>query len=410
MLALQALDAASIRGDFPIFTDAGNGRPLVYLDSASTAQKPRHVLEAMQQYYEQRNANVHRGVYELSELSTEQYESARERVAAFVHAMPQETIFTGNATQAINAVAYSYGLRNLAAGDNVVLSVMEHHSNFVPWQQLCALRGAELRVAGIDDEGNLNIEQIRQLVDRRTRMVAVSQMSNVLGTLNDIRAIAGIAHDKGSVLLVDGAQSVPHLSVDVKKLGCDFLAFSGHKMLGPMGIGVLYGKHELLHAMEPFLFGGGMIHQVTVQKTSWAALPWKFEAGTPNVAGAVGLSAAVDYLTGFGMDAVWEHGQQLLRAATKRLSGISGLTVHGTAPGKGGILSFTLDGIHPHDLATIAASRNICIRAGHHCCQPLMERLGVAATARASFYLYNDAKDIDALAEAVEEAKKVFAR
>jgi cysteine desulfurase / selenocysteine lyase len=403
MLTLKQLDTTDIKKDFPIFQ---TNKPLIYVDNAATSQKPKQVLESINKFYENHNANVNRGIYQLSENATQLYEEARKKVANLINSKPQEIIFTSNTTEAINTIAYSYGLRNIKQGDNVVISIMEHHSNFVPWQQICKLQNAELRIIDIDDNGQLNMSQLKQLVDEKTKFVAITHISNVLGTINDIPAIAKIAHENNSLLLVDAAQSVPHMPVDVKQLDCDFLTFSGHKMLGPTGIGVLYGKEELLNQIEPFLFGGGMISQVTKEETAWAELPQKFEAGTPNVAGAIGLAAAIDYLNNIGMEAIQAHEKQLVNYTTTRLQEIPGITVYGQS--EGGIISFNVKDIHPHDLATIAASSNVCIRAGHHCCQPLMKRLGVAATTRVSFYLYNTKEDVDKLYETIKQAQQVF--
>ena len=409
LMSMSQLDVARIRKDFPIL-NAQNGKALIYLDSASTSQKPKQVIEAVKQYYEQYNANVHRGIYAISEEATAQYEHSHKVVGEFIGARANEIVFTRNATEAINLVAYAWGLRNIGAGDNVVVTEMEHHSNFVPWQQIANMKNAELRVVGVKDDGELDFEQLNKLVDGKTSMVAVTHMSNVLGTINDVKAIADVSHDKDALVLVDGAQSVPHIKVDVKRLDCDFMAFSGHKMLGPMGIGALYGKKEALQHMEPFLFGGDMIKQVTVEKTTWNELPWKFEAGTPNVAGGIGWSAAIGYLNKIGMDNVEAHEKELLAYATERLGGIRGMKIYGTSANKGGIVSFNLEGIHPHDVATVLDSEGIAVRAGHHCCQPLMKRFGVAATARASFYIYNTKEEIDELCEGLDKVKKVFKR
>ncbi len=395
--------------DFLILKKKMNDRRLVYLDSASTSQKPRQVLAAMQDFYENDNANIHRGVYPLSERATEQYEKAHEIVAGFIQSEKDEIIFTRNTTESINLVAYAYALKNLIPGDNIVTTIMEHHSNFVPWQQICREKGAELRIIDIDNEGNLKNDGISSLIDKRTKLVAITHTSNVLGTINNIQHIADIAHDNESKILIDGAQSVPHMPVSIKRLKCDFLAFSGHKMLGPTGIGVLFAKKEILRTMQPFMFGGDMIRKVTKENTTWNDLPWKFEAGTPNIAGGIGLAAAVKYLRKKGMDNIMVHEKNLLRYAAGRLSDIKNTAIYGAAENKAGILSFNLKGIHAHDVATIAAQEGVCIRAGHHCCQPLMNHLGVPATARASFYLYNTKQDCDVLLGAIEKAQKVFA-
>lgn len=404
----KKLDGALSQKDFPIFARKINGKRLVYLDSASTSQKPRQVIDTMRRYYHNHNANIHRGAYTISEEATMLYESAHQKIADFIGGKAQEVVFTRNTTEAINLVMYSYGLEQVHAGDNIVTTIMEHHSNFVPWQQLCKKKNAELRVVNVRKDGTLDMEQLSRMVDKKTKIVAVTHMSNVLGTINDVEAIAEITHNKGGIILVDGAQSVPHMPIDVRKLDCDFLAFSGHKMLGPTGIGVLYGKEHLLKNMEPFLFGGDMIRQVTVEKTTWNDLPWKFEAGTPNIAGGIGLAAAIDCLNKLGMDNVAAHEKKLLDYGMNVLGSMKDVIIDGTAPQRGGIVSFNLENIHPHDLATVCSSENVCIRAGHHCCQPLMERLGVPATARASFYVYNTKEDIDALREAIRKARKAL--
>lgn len=429
-----SLSFGHISRDFPILHRRMHGKRLVYLDSASTSQKPKQVLDAMNSYYASSNANIHRGVYQLSAEATELYEQAHEKTAGFIDCSAREVVFTRNTTEALNLVMYSYGLEHVKRGDNVVVSVLEHHSNFVPWQQLCARVGAELRVVDILSDGTLGVDVFSKAVDNRTKIVAVTQMSNVLGGSVDVRSVGDLVHSYGGILVVDGAQSVPHMPVSVRKLGCDFIAFSGHKMLGPTGIGVLYGREELLRAMPPFLFGGDMIRHVTVEKTTWNELPWKFEAGTPNIAGAIGLGAAVDYLQKIGIEAVCAHEIKLAAYARSRLSGFSDVTLypnslHGCNKNEnergiktssqrrkkitnasGGILSFNVAGVHAHDVATILASNGVCVRAGHHCCQPLMKRLGVPATVRASFYIYNTKKDVDALCSGLERVRRVFGR
>ena len=404
----QADDFGTVCGDFPLFKRKINGKRIVYLDSAATSQKPAVVIKAMQNYYTHSNANIHRGIYQLSEEATQQYEDAHATIGGFIGAGEREVVFTRNATEAVNLVAYSYGLKHVKKGDNIVVSVMDHHSNFVPWQQLCMKMGADFRVADITDVGEIDMESLSSCIDKRTKIVALPQVSNVFGTIVDVPAVADMAHEKGAVLLVDGAQSVPHMAVDVRKLQCDFLAFSGHKMLGPTGIGGLYGREDILNSMDPFLYGGDMIKQVTKEKTTWNELPWKFEAGTPHIEGGIGLAAAVHYLKKMGMENVALHDKKLLAYTTKRFGQMKDVTIYGDSHQKGGIISFNLRGVHPHDVSSIVASENVCIRAGHHCCQPLMKRLGVAATARASFYVYNTNKDIDVLCNALDNVRRVF--
>lgn len=393
-----------VKEDFPILQKPMNGKPLVYLDSSATSQRPRQVLEAMNLFYENKNANVHRGIYRLSEEATVAYEEAHTTVGAFIGAAMEETIFTKNTTESLNLLAYSL-TKKLEKGDEIMLTQMEHHSNLVPWQQLAQERGLTVRFLPVSKDGEL--PQDLQL-SNKTKIVSVTHMSNVLGTINPVKEIAKQAHDAGAVCVVDAAQSVPHFPVDVQALGVDFLAFSGHKMLGPTGIGVLYGKKHLLEGMDPFLYGGDMIREVTFEQTQFNDLPWKFEAGTPNIAEAVGLAAAVDYLKKLGMDKVFAHEQSLTQYAFERLEPL-GVTIHGPPPGnRGGVLSFSVPGIHPHDLSTLLDQDGIAIRGGHHCAMPLMGVLGVTGTARASLYLYNTKDDIDRLAESIEKAKKVF--
>ncbi|MFQ6058151.1 MAG: cysteine desulfurase [Anaerolineae bacterium] len=416
MMAMEAgvversgLDVDRIREDFPILERQVHGKPLVYLDSAATSQKPQAVIAAITEYYRTYNANVHRGVYELSEEATARYEEARRKVAAFINARSfREVIFTRSTTEAINLVAHSWGRANVGEGDTILLTEMEHHSNLVPWQLLAREKGAHLEFLGIDDQGLLRLEELNQLLRGRVRLLALTHMSNVLGTINPLREITARAHEAGALVLIDGAQSVPHLPVDVRELDCDFLAFSGHKMLGPTGIGVLYGRRELLEGMEPFMGGGEMIREVRLREARWNDLPWKFEAGTPNIAGAIGLGAAVDYLSGLGMVNVHQHERELIAYALERLNEI-GVRVYGPPAGlRGGVAAFNLGDIHPHDLATILDREGIAIRAGHHCAQPLMERLGVNATARASFYVYSTRDEVDRLIEGLNKARQVF--
>jgi cysteine desulfurase/selenocysteine lyase len=403
-------DVQAVREQFPILRRSIHGHPLTYLDSAASSQKPESVISATARYYREMNANVHRGVYTISEEATEAYENARRKVARFIGAQsPREIIFTRNATEAINLVAYSWGRANLQSGDEILLTEIEHHSNLVPWQMLSQQTGAQLRFIRVTDDGLLEIDELDELLTERTRLVAFTAMSNVLGTITPVGEIVRRAHAAGALALVDGAQSVPHLSVNVQALDCDFLAFSGHKMCGPTGIGVLYGKRRLLDEMPPFLGGGDMIRSVHLYESTWNDLPWKFEAGTPAIAQGVGLGVAVDFLSELGMDAVHEHERELTAYALEALSEVDGLTLYGPpADQRGGVISFNLAGIHPHDVASILDREGIAVRAGHHCAQPLMERLGVHATTRASFYVYNTRDEADLLVEALYKVKKVF--
>jgi cysteine desulfurase/selenocysteine lyase len=402
------LDVEALRHDFPILRRSMHGKPLVYLDSAATSQKPQQVLEALHRYYEHSNANVHRGVYELAEEATAAYEEARGKIARFINAGYEETIFTRNASEAINLVAYAWGRRNIRAGDLVVLTHLEHHSNLVPWQILAMETGCELAFIGLQPDGSLDLESLdRHLATGRVKLVTSAYISNVLGTVTPVAEITRRAHAHGAAVLIDAAQAVPHVPVDVRALDIDFLAFTGHKMLGPMGIGVLYGRRSILEAMPPFLGGGEMIRRVDYTGATWNDLPWKFEAGTPSVGDAIGLGAAVDYLEAVGMEAVAEHDRQLARYAVDQLGGIEGLTIHGPAE-RGAVVAFSLSDIHPHDLASLLDEQGIAVRAGHHCAQPLHELLGVPATTRASFYLYNDEGEIDRLVDGIERAKELF--
>lgn len=404
-----SLDVEAVRRDFPILSRKIHGKPLVFLDSAASAQKPRQVIEAVDYLYENEYANVHRGIHWLSERATDRMESARETVRAFLNAgSTHEIVFTRSTTESINLVASSWGRKFLKAGDEIILSEMEHHSNIVPWQFLRDELGVVLRIAPITDDGELRMDELAKLLGPRTKLVAITHISNVLGTVLPVREIVRMAHDVGAKVLLDGAQAVTHLSVDVRDLDCDFYAFSGHKLYGPSGIGVLYGKEELLDAMPPYMGGGEMIRSVTFGKSEWADLPYKFEAGTPAIAQAVGLGAAIDYVTGLGMDNIAVHEQDLLSYATQRLSSIDGLKFFGTAAGKASVVSFTLDCAHPHDIGTLVDRAGVAIRVGHHCAQPLMDRMGVAATARASFGLYNTRDEIDTLCEALEGVVEFF--
>jgi cysteine desulfurase/selenocysteine lyase len=399
-----------VRGDFPILTQEVAGRPIAYLDSAATSQKPVAVLDAMDRYYREANANVHRSVYPLAAAATELFEGSRERVAAFTGWDAATTIFTRNATEAINLVAYSWGRSNVGEGDEVLITEMEHHSNIVPWQLLCQERGAKLRYLPVSEEGELSLDELDQALGTgRVKLVAVAHVSNVLGTINPIAEIARRARAAGAITVVDGAQAAPQIPIDVRELGADFYAWTGHKALGPTGIGVLHGRRELLEAMPPFLGGGHMISRVENESSSWNELPWKFEAGTSEIAEAVGLGAAVDYLSALGMEAVRAHEQELIAYALERLPEVPGVRVLGPpAERRGGAVSFTLEGVHPHDVAELCGREGVCIRAGHHCAQPLMRAFGVPATARASFHVYNSREDVDRLVEALGEARKVF--
>ncbi len=390
--------------DFPVLQREVSGRPLIYLDSGATSQKPKQVIEAVARFYRETNANVHRGLYQLAVEATELYEEARGRVAAFIGAHPEETIFTRGTTEALNLLAYSLGEIRVGPGDEILVTVMEHHANLVPWQVLSQRKGAILRAVGITSEGELDLEDFRRKLTSRTRIVAVTHVSNVLGTVNPIPEIAEMAHGVGAVVVVDAAQSVPHMEVKVRELGCDFLAFSGHKMLGPMGIGVLWGRREHLEEMPPFLTGGEMIREVWIDRATWNDLPYKFEAGTPPVAQAVGLGAAVDYLQGLGMEEVRRHEERLVAEALEGLLARDYVEVYGPRdPGKrGGVLAFNLRGVHPHDVATLLDQEGIAIRAGHHCAQPLHRLLGVPASCRVSFYVYNTREEIEAFLSALD--------
>lgn len=408
--ATRTIDVAAVRQDFPLLGRTMHGKPLVYLDSAATSQKPLAVLDAVRFYYETNNANVHRGVYQLAEEATAAYEDARRKLARFLGASREEVIFTRNASEAINLVAYTWGRQNIRAGDVIVLSVLEHHSNLIPWQILAQETGAELAFIDLTDDGSLEMATLdRHLETGRVKMVSVAYVSNVLGTIAPVAEIARRAHAHGAAILVDAAQAAPHLTVDVRALDVDFLALTGHKMLGPMGIGALYGRRALLEDMPPFLGGGEMIRHVELQASTWNDLPWKFEAGTPNVGGAVGLGAAVDYLQRVGMEAVAAHDRRLAQYALHHLRTIDGLRVYGPEE-RGALTAFSLADIHPHDLASLLDEQGIAVRAGHHCAQPLHQQLGVPATTRASFYLYNDEADVDRLVAGIGEARKLFAQ
>ncbi|WP_226003242.1 cysteine desulfurase [Paenibacillus sp. BJ-4] len=403
------MNAAEIRELFPILDQKVHDCPLVYLDSAASAQKPIQVIEAVKRYYEWDNANVHRGVHTLGMRATEAYEAARIAVARFIGASSErEIVFTRGATSSLNLVASSYARTVCSEGDEIVLSEMEHHSNLIPWQQAAKASGAVLKYIPLKSDGTFSIEDVEQTVTDRTKVVTVSQVSNVLGIANPVKQMADIAHKKGAVLVVDGAQSAPHLKVNVREMDCDFYAFSGHKMCAPTGIGVLYGRKGLLEQMEPIEFGGEMIDRVGLQDASWKEAPWKFEGGTPIIAGAIGLSAAIRFLEQIGLDAIAEHDRQLTRYAEEQMKRMEHLTIYGPTEGRVGLVTFNLDRIHSHDVATVLDTYGVAIRAGHHCCQPLMNLLNVGSTARASFYLYNTEEDVDRLLFALQKTKEYF--
>jgi len=402
-------EVEKIRHDFPILGREVNGKKLVYLDNAATSQKPRQMLDALNEYYEEHNANIHRGVHRLAEEATAAYEGSREKIARFLGA-PETTglIFTRGTTESINLVAHAWGRKNLREGDEIVLTEAEHHSNLVPWQLAARATGAKLRFIPILEDGTLDMEAAQRLIGARTKLVGCIHASNVLATINPVKRLAELTHEVGALMLVDGAQSAPHLPVDVISLGCDFFACSGHKMLGPTGVGVLWGRPELLDQMDPFLGGGEMIREVHLDRSTWNDLPYKFEAGTMNIAQAIGLGAAVDYLNALGMENVREHEQRLGEYACRRLSEVEGITIYGPKEDRAGLVSFSLPDVHPHDLSQLLDEEGIAIRSGHHCAQPLMRRLGVAATARASFYLYNTEEEVDALVGALARAREFF--
>ena len=405
------LDARKLRGDFPILEQEIHGKPLAYLDSAVSSQKPRQVLDAIRTFYETSYGNVHRGVYTLSERATEGYEGARQKVATFVNApQSREIVFTRNATESINLVAYAWGLSTLGPGDLVVVTELEHHSNFVPWQYVAKRTGAGFRAIRLTDAGELDLDCLDEIsADGDVKVVAANYVSNALGTVNPVERLSAWAHEQGAVMVVDAAQAAPHRRVDVQALGCDFLAFSAHKMCGPTSVGALWGRHELLAKMEPFNLGGHMIRSVNLDETTWGDVPAKFEAGTQPIAEAVGFGAAVDYLEEVGLEAIEQHEHELVAYALERMADVPGITMYGPAPERrAGIVSFNLDGIHPHDVSQVLDYEGVAIRAGHHCCQPLMQRLGVAATNRASFYLYTIPEEIDRLVEGLHKARKVF--
>ncbi len=407
---LGAYDPQKIRANFPILYQQVNGKPLVYLDNAATTQKPRDVIDAITRYYEADNANIHRGVHYLSQHATQRYENSRETVRRFLNAAePSEIVFVRGATEGINLIAQTLGRTRVRAGDEVLITAMEHHSNIVPWQILCEEKGAMLRVAPINDAGELILDEFVRLLGPRTKIVAVPHVSNALGTINPLRQMVELAHRHNAVVVVDGAQAVPHLAVDVRALDCDFYVFSGHKLYGPTGIGVLYGKSALLNAMPPYQGGGDMILSVTFEKTTYNKIPHKFEAGTPDISGVIGLAAAINYVNELGLDRIEAHERDLLRQATESLSTIPGIRLIGTAKEKASVLSFVMDGIHPHDIGTILDQEGIAIRTGHHCAQPVMERFGIPATARASFAFYNTREEVNALVKGIDRVREVFA-
>lgn len=402
------MNISDIRKQFPILDQEVNGSPLVYLDSAATSQKPLAVIEAIEKYYKEYNSNVHRGVHTLGTRATDGYEGAREKVRKFINAKStEEIIFTRGTTTALNTVAASYGRANLKPGDEIVITYMEHHSNIIPWQQVAKETGATLKYISLTEDHALSLEEVKSTITSNTKIVSIMQVSNVLGTINPVKEIAEIAHANGAVMVVDGAQSTPHMKVDVQDLDCDFFAFSGHKMGGPTGIGALYGKKELLEKMEPIEFGGEMIDFVNLYESTWKELPWKFEAGTPIIAGAIGLGAAIDFLEEVGLDNIQAHEHKLAQYALDRLSQVDGITIYGPKE-RAGVVTFNIEDVHPHDVATVVDADGIAIRAGHHCAQPLMKYLNVSSTARASFYLYNTEEEVDKLVSSLIKTKEYF--
>lgn len=402
------MNVSDIRKQFPILDQEVNGHPLVYLDSAATSQKPIQVIEALNKYYREYNSNVHRGVHTLGTMATDGYEGAREKVRKFINAKStEEIIFTRGTTTALNIVAASYGRANLQPGDEIVITYMEHHSNIIPWQQVAKATGATLKYIDLTEDHALSLETVKETITPDTKIVSVMHVSNVLGAINPVKEIAKIAHQHGAIMVVDGAQSTPHMKVDVQDLDCDFFAFSGHKMCGPTGIGVLYGKKELLEKMEPVEFGGEMIDFVNLYDSTWKELPWKFEGGTPIIAGAIGLGAAIDFLEEVGLDNILAHEHKLANYALDRLSEVEGITIYGPKE-RAGVVTFNLDDVHPHDVATVLDAEGVAVRAGHHCAQPLMKYLNVPSTARASFYLYNTEEEIDQLVSSLIKTKEYF--
>jgi cysteine desulfurase/selenocysteine lyase len=407
--ASRIWDVEAIRKQFPVLRVTVHDKPLVYLDSAASAQKPQAVIDAERDVYERHYANIHRGVHQLSVLATSAYEQARARVQRFLGAAEtREIVLLRGATEAINLVAQSWGRKNVGEGDEVLITGLEHHSNIVPWQMLCEEKGSHLRVAPIDDAGVVDLAEFERLLGPRTRLVAVSHISNALGTINPVKEMTALAHAAGAVVLIDGAQAVPHAAVNVQEIGCDFYTFSGHKVYGPSGVGALYGRAAVLEAMPPWQGGGDMIATVTFEKSTWAPIPSKFEAGTPNIAGAIGLGAALEWVEEIGLDAIAAHEGELLRYGTEILSALPGLRLIGTAPRKAGVLSFVLDGVHPHDIGTILDYEGVAVRTGHHCAQPVMDRFGVPATARASLACFNTREDLDVLARGIRKVQEMF--
>jgi cysteine desulfurase/selenocysteine lyase len=403
------MNAKELRRYFPILVQQVNGHPLVYLDSAATSQKPIQVIEALDKYYKEYNSNVHRGVHTLGSRATDGYEGAREKVRSFINAREAaEIVFTRGTTSAVNLVAYGYARALLKPGDEIVTTVVEHHSNFIPWQQAAKATGATFKFIPLADDGTVTVEAVKETITANTKIVAIHHISNVLGDTTPIREIADIAHQHGAVLFVDGAQSAPHKKIDVQALDCDFYSFSSHKMCGPTGIGVLYGKRSVLEKTEPVEFGGEMIDFVELYDSTWKELPWKFEGGTPIIAGAIGLGAAIDFLNEIGLDEIERYEKQLLRYAMEQMKGIEGLTIYGPQENRSSLITFNLENVHPHDLATVLDSYGIAVRAGHHCAQPLMRWLNVTATARASFYLYNTEEDVDTLIAGLKKTKEYF--
>ncbi len=405
----MSIDVQAVRREFPVLKETVNGRPLVYLDSAASAQKPRAVIDAEREVYERYYSNIHRGVHRLSTLATEAYEQARGKIRDYLGApSSREIVLLRGTTEAINLVAQSYGRSNVGAGDEVLITGLEHHSNIVPWQLLCAEKGASLRVARIDEAGQVDLAEFERLLSPRTRIAAFAHVSNALGTINPVERMTELAHASGAVVLIDGAQAAPHLRVDVRAIGCDFYAFSGHKVYGPSATGALYGREELLQAMPPWQGGGDMIASVSFEKSTWNELPYKFEAGTPNVAGVIALGAALDWVNGLGLDAVASHEHALLEHGTRLLSELRGVTLVGTAKRKAGVLSFLIDGVHPHDVGTVLDHEGIAVRTGHHCAQPVMERFGIPATTRASLAVFNTKEELDALASGIGKVQEMF--
>ena len=405
----KMFDVDRIRDDFPILKQRVNGNPLVYLDNGATSQKPQSVIDAIVDYYTTTNSNVHRGVHTMSQQATDGYEGARSKIRQFINAgKDEEIIFTRNTTEGLNLVAHSYGRQNIRSGDDIIVSNMEHHSNIVPWQMLCEENGANLKVVPIDDSGELVMDEYQKMLSSRTKLVSITHVSNALGTILPAKQIVDMAHAHGAPVLLDGAQAVPHMPVDMKELDCDFYVFSGHKLFGPTGIGILYGKEDYLNSMPPFLGGGEMIKSVTFEKTIYNDLPYKFEGGTPDIAGAIGLGAAIDYVNGLGFSRITAHEEELLQYGTEALESIAGVHIVGTSAHKAGILSFVMDAAHPHDIGTILDEQGIAIRTGHHCAQPVMQRFQIPATARASLAFYNTKEDIDALVKGIDRVIEVF--